>query len=79
MIHTFTDFDETKCHYIQQKMKYAYYCEDAVSQEKINAKKLRLPKLKWYSNEKHARCPCTILKSFRQRALAVENIFKRHV
>lgn len=62
MIHTFTDFDETKCHYIQQKMKYAYYCEDAVSQKKINAKKLRLPKLKWYSNEKHARCPCTILK-----------------
>lgn len=29
-------------------MKYAYYNEDAVSQRKINAKKLRLPKLKWY-------------------------------
>lgn len=62
MIYIFIDFDEMKCYYIQQKMKYVYYCEDVVSQKKINVKKLCLLKLKWYSNEKYVCCLCIILK-----------------
>lgn len=62
MIYIFIDFDEMKCYYIQQKMKYVYYCEDVVSQKKINVKKLCLLKLKCYSNEKYVCCLCIILK-----------------